>query len=274
MLGIAPTINRAEWVTFVQKIHSVCPDYSLTPFSQRVGSSPNTKKTPSGHHRRHATLSKQHRVKRPEFLSQEVWESCLNLENLLPDCFTGLPHHIAQNNRLWELFATSEAAQSWEHFSDASSKLTSADTDILIPQPEAGDHIQVFSSKSSSEPTSSRRSSVSTSSYVSQKRSRKSSDTTSPHGSRKSSALTKSSKARKTPESSFHPSTLSPFQQLLLKKVFHPERLTSAVKDFIQQQLDAEYISKPLLDLGKVYRESNSSTPILFILASGTNWNG
>ena len=289
VLGIAPTISRAEWLTFVQKLHSVGSDVLKHGLAQRVGSSnpAYAKKTPSGHHRRHATPSKQQKVKRPEFLSQEVWEACLNLENLLPDCFSGLSHHIVQNNKLWETF---EVTQSWEHFSDVSSeenrKLTIANTDIvLIQQPDTGDHLQVISSKSS-EPTSSRRSSVSTSSCVSQKKSRKSSDPASSHSSRKSSALTKTSvspkyhktsepvgisKARKTAESSFHPSTLSPFQQLLLKKVFHPEQLTSAVKEFIQQQLDATYISKPLLDLGKVYRESNSLTPILFILAPGTH---
>ena len=78
------------------------------------------------------------------------------------------------------------------------------------------------------------------------------------------------SKKRKLSRSAtFVPTTLTPFQKLLLIKNFHPTNLAYAVQLFIQRELGPEYIVKPLLDMQKVYNAANCFTPVVFIQAQG-----
>lgn len=78
-----------------------------------------------------------------------------------------------------------------------------------------------------------------------------------------------SKKRKLSTTATFIPATLTPFQKLLLIKTFHPTHLASAVQKFIQQELGPEFLVKPLLDMQKVFEESNCSTPVLFIQAQG-----
>ena len=79
--------------------------------------------------------------------------------------------------------------------------------------------------------------------------------------------LTKQSDTRKP--SKFNYKTLSHFQKLMLIKTFCPQHLTASVRWFIQLELGSEFIIKPPLDLGNVFKETNRFIPVLFILGPG-----
>jgi dynein heavy chain len=67
-------------------------------------------------------------------------------------------------------------------------------------------------------------------------------------------------------------SLFTPFQKLLLIKLFHPDKLEFACRDFIQEALaDDEFIKSPPFDLDAVYQASDNKTPIIFVLSSGAD---
>eukprot|EP00002_Diphylleia_rotans_P022035 TRINITY_DN430_c0_g2_i1.p1 TRINITY_DN430_c0_g2~~TRINITY_DN430_c0_g2_i1.p1 ORF type:complete len:4080 (+),score=854.57 TRINITY_DN430_c0_g2_i1:199-12438(+) len=68
-----------------------------------------------------------------------------------------------------------------------------------------------------------------------------------------------------------HPqkSPFNAFQLLLLIRTLRPDRLTSAMQDYVALQLGRRYVDQDPLDMVAVYNESNAVTPIFFILFPG-----
>ena len=66
-------------------------------------------------------------------------------------------------------------------------------------------------------------------------------------------------------------SQISDFQRLLLIKVLREEKLVSASIDFIRNNLGPEFIDIPPLDLHKAYKDTSCSTPLIFVLSSGSD---
>ncbi|KAI8801429.1 dynein heavy chain and region D6 of dynein motor-domain-containing protein [Cladochytrium replicatum] len=64
---------------------------------------------------------------------------------------------------------------------------------------------------------------------------------------------------------------ISLFQKLLLLKVLREEKLVPSVVEFVRQNLGVEYIDIAPLDLAKAYKDTNSQTPFIFILSSGSD---
>lgn len=64
-------------------------------------------------------------------------------------------------------------------------------------------------------------------------------------------------------------SRCSPFDKLLLLKIFHREQLAQAIVDFIANEMGAEYVNAPHFDIRKSFEESNILTPLIFILSPG-----
>ena len=64
---------------------------------------------------------------------------------------------------------------------------------------------------------------------------------------------------------------ITPFQRLLLVKVFRPEKIVECIGDYISGIMGREYIEQPPLDLHVVFPDTSSSTPLVFILSAGAD---
>jgi dynein heavy chain len=66
-------------------------------------------------------------------------------------------------------------------------------------------------------------------------------------------------------------SQITSFQRLLLAKALREEKLVPAVVEFIKKNIGSEYIDIPPLDLHMAFKDTNSSTPLIFILSTGSD---
>jgi dynein heavy chain, axonemal len=65
---------------------------------------------------------------------------------------------------------------------------------------------------------------------------------------------------------------LNKFQILLLMRVFRPDRVINAIKNFIAAQIQNDYyVKSPLISYEKVYDSSTPKNPIVFILSPGAD---
>lgn len=64
---------------------------------------------------------------------------------------------------------------------------------------------------------------------------------------------------------------LTDFQRLLLVKVLREERLVVSAIEFVKRNLGQEFIDSLPLDLGKAYKDMSTSTPLIFILSTGSD---
>nr|CEL77298.1 TPA: dynein-1-alpha heavy chain, flagellar inner arm I1 complex, putative [Toxoplasma gondii VEG] len=64
---------------------------------------------------------------------------------------------------------------------------------------------------------------------------------------------------------------LSPFQKLLLIRVFRVDRVPTALKNFIARRLNEHYVQSPSLQYSKILAQSSAHCPILLILSPGAD---
>ncbi|KAL8448543.1 hypothetical protein Emed_003723 [Eimeria media] len=64
---------------------------------------------------------------------------------------------------------------------------------------------------------------------------------------------------------------VSPFQKLIIMRVFRVDRVHNAIKQFIQGRLNEHYVQSPTLQYSKIYAQSSELSPILLILSPGAN---
>ncbi|XP_026741703.1 dynein heavy chain 12, axonemal [Trichoplusia ni] len=64
---------------------------------------------------------------------------------------------------------------------------------------------------------------------------------------------------------------LSQFQKLLIVRVLRPDKLTTAISDFVEKQMGRKYITPPPFDIGKSFGDSNCLAPLIFILSPGSD---
>ncbi|KAL8455338.1 hypothetical protein Emag_000820 [Eimeria magna] len=64
---------------------------------------------------------------------------------------------------------------------------------------------------------------------------------------------------------------VSPFQKLMIMRVFRVDRVHNAIKQFIQGRLNEHYVQSPTLQYSKIYAQSSELSPILLILSPGAN---
>ncbi|XP_078503488.1 dynein axonemal heavy chain 14 [Lissotriton helveticus] len=75
----------------------------------------------------------------------------------------------------------------------------------------------------------------------------------------------------KDSETLFRWEKLSSFQKVILIKILRPECLTNAVREFIIEKMGPRYLQSGGINLKEVYKESNATTPLIFILSPGTD---
>jgi dynein heavy chain len=64
---------------------------------------------------------------------------------------------------------------------------------------------------------------------------------------------------------------LSSFQQMLVLKIIRPEKMVFGIPNFVQKHLGDTFIESQPFDLSASYTQSDSSTPIIFVLSSGAD---
>ncbi|XP_070577565.1 LOW QUALITY PROTEIN: dynein axonemal heavy chain 6-like [Ptychodera flava] len=64
---------------------------------------------------------------------------------------------------------------------------------------------------------------------------------------------------------------LGPFQRVLLIKILRPEQLTSAVRQFVEEQMGSSFLSSGSFDLKEIFAESSAKHPLIFLLSPGVD---
>ncbi|OHT09102.1 Dynein heavy chain family protein [Tritrichomonas foetus] len=62
---------------------------------------------------------------------------------------------------------------------------------------------------------------------------------------------------------------LTPFQRLLILRVFHLHRVREGLRIFVTDSLGKEFVEPPALNLGKVFKDSSPLAPLIFIITPG-----
>ncbi len=65
--------------------------------------------------------------------------------------------------------------------------------------------------------------------------------------------------------------SLNKFQQLLVVRIFRPDRVINAIKNFIIERMNDYYVKTPPINFQKIYEQSTEKTPIVFILSPGAD---
>ncbi|XP_071071224.1 dynein axonemal heavy chain 11 [Dasypus novemcinctus] len=60
-------------------------------------------------------------------------------------------------------------------------------------------------------------------------------------------------------------------QKLIILRALRPDRMTYALRNFVEEKLGAKYVEGTRLDLGKAFEESSPATPVFFILSPGVD---
>ncbi|KAL6081787.1 hypothetical protein STEG23_030108, partial [Scotinomys teguina] len=60
-------------------------------------------------------------------------------------------------------------------------------------------------------------------------------------------------------------------QKLIILRAVRPDRMTYALRNFVEEKLGAKYVERTRLDLGKACEESSPATPVFFILSPGVD---
>lgn len=78
-----------------------------------------------------------------------------------------------------------------------------------------------------------------------------------------------------TPEKVIPPQVMSkitPFQRCLIIQVFRPDRLETAMQNFIKDAFSGETLQQPAFSLSNLYQtDSTSNEPVLFIISPGSD---
>lgn len=64
---------------------------------------------------------------------------------------------------------------------------------------------------------------------------------------------------------------LNLFQKLIVTSIIHPNKIITAVTNFVEAEMGSQFVDAPLFDIVTCYNESNYMTPIIFILTPGSN---
>lgn len=65
--------------------------------------------------------------------------------------------------------------------------------------------------------------------------------------------------------------SLSDFHRLLVLRVLRPDRIAAALTSFVAKSMGEVFVKPPLFDMEKTYNESNTYTPIFFVLFPGVD---
>jgi dynein heavy chain len=65
-------------------------------------------------------------------------------------------------------------------------------------------------------------------------------------------------------------SSLTPFQLLLVLRCLRPDKVLAGIQNYVAASMGQHFIEPPPFDLKRCFKESQPSTPLIFVLSSGT----
>uniref|UniRef100_A0A383V949 AAA+ ATPase domain-containing protein n=1 Tax=Tetradesmus obliquus TaxID=3088 RepID=A0A383V949_TETOB len=66
-------------------------------------------------------------------------------------------------------------------------------------------------------------------------------------------------------------SKLDAFQRLLLLRVLRPDKLTTAISEFVKATMGPRFVEPPPLDIDRCFKDSTATTPLIFVLSPGSD---
>jgi len=64
---------------------------------------------------------------------------------------------------------------------------------------------------------------------------------------------------------------LTPFDKLALLKALRSDKVVQAVQNWITMKMGKKFVEPPTLDISKCFNDSNVSTPLIFVLSTGSD---
>ena len=64
---------------------------------------------------------------------------------------------------------------------------------------------------------------------------------------------------------------LDDFQKMIILKCLRPDKLTNAMQNYLIKYSGKRFIEPQTSELSSIYKESDSSTPLVFVLSTGTD---
>ena len=69
-------------------------------------------------------------------------------------------------------------------------------------------------------------------------------------------------------------SKLNNFQKIIILKAIRPDKVVPAVSNWICECMGEQFIIPPVFEIAKGFRDSSVSTPLIFVLSTGTDPKG
>uniref|UniRef100_A0A8C4YFM3 Dynein axonemal heavy chain 11 n=1 Tax=Gopherus evgoodei TaxID=1825980 RepID=A0A8C4YFM3_9SAUR len=60
-------------------------------------------------------------------------------------------------------------------------------------------------------------------------------------------------------------------QKLIILRALRPDRMTYALRNFVEEKLGSKYVESTRMDLAKLYEDSSPATPVFFVLSPGVD---
>lgn len=64
---------------------------------------------------------------------------------------------------------------------------------------------------------------------------------------------------------------VSKFEKLIILRAIRPDKLSSAIREFVLAEMGPSYVTPPQFDISKSYEDANCLTPLIFILSPGAD---
>lgn len=64
---------------------------------------------------------------------------------------------------------------------------------------------------------------------------------------------------------------INPLHKLCILRIIRPDKLIPAIQLFVKESLGDEFIFPPAFNLAEIYRDSSSTTPLIFVLSPGSD---
>lgn len=66
-------------------------------------------------------------------------------------------------------------------------------------------------------------------------------------------------------------SKLNSFQKMILLKTIRPDKISSAIQNFVIEKIGEDFVKPPTFKLSECFLDSSNTTPLVFVLSTGSD---